>query len=82
LKVDENEFEEDNSHNETTEKSVSLATISSEQYLLIVNFFTEKSVSLATISSEQYLLIVNFFMKYNKFGLTLNYRWRASIHSW
>jgi hypothetical protein len=39
LKVDENEFEEDNSHNETTEKSVSLATISSEQYLLIVNFF-------------------------------------------
>jgi hypothetical protein len=59
LKVDENEFEEDNSHNETT----------------------EKSVSLATISSEQYLLIVNFFMKYNKFGLTLNYRWRAFIES-
>jgi hypothetical protein len=26
-------------------------------------------------SSKQYLLIVNCFSKYNKFGLTINYKW-------
>ena len=59
LKTDKNEFEKENSHDETSDKK----------------YFA------CMYSSEQYLLIVNCFSKYNKFGLTINYRCRACIES-